>query len=98
MMLFDLLYYVFYFNQAEDAVVPFVLEQEYDQPYCNDIDNYNLAGQALPCNIHFDCDYCFANKKIIFNEKNGIYHCSICADNSILFGRYVTTKRKVVLF
>jgi hypothetical protein len=74
-------------HQAEEAIVPFVLEQECDQPYCNDIDNYNLASQALPCNIHFACDYCFANKKMIFNEKNGIYHCSICADNSILFGR-----------
>jgi hypothetical protein len=66
----------------EESIVCFILEQECDEPYCCDTDNYNLASQALTCNIHFACANCFSNKKMIFNENFGIYHCTICADNN----------------
>jgi len=69
------------FNNDE-AVVPFVLEQECDEPFCNSDNNYNVASQALTCNIHFACEICFTNKRMIFNENDGIYHCSICSNNT----------------
>ena len=49
------------FNNGE-AIVPFILEQVCDEPFCCDADN--LASQALTCSIHFACDNCFANKNI----------------------------------
>jgi len=48
-------------HQAEEAIVPFVLDQECDLPYCSIIDNYILASQALAYKIHFACDNCLAN-------------------------------------
>jgi hypothetical protein len=68
----------------EEAVVPFIIEQECDEPFCGDFDkySYNIAKQALSCNIHFACDNCFANRKMIFTETNGYYHCTICADKA----------------
>ena len=68
---------------SNEAVVPFIVEQVCDEPFCCDDNNYNLASQALPCNIHFVCENCFTNKKMIFHEKYGIYHCTICADKNI---------------
>jgi len=47
----------------EVAVVPFIIEQECDEPFCGDVDKYSykIAKQALSCNIYFACDHCFAN-------------------------------------
>jgi len=74
----------FLYPRDEEAVVPFIIEQDCDQPFCGDVDknSYNIAKQALSCNIHFAYDNCCANKKTIFTENNVYYHFTICADNT----------------
>ena len=50
---------------SNEAVVPLIVEQVCDEPFCCDDNNYNLASQALPCNIHFVCEN-YSTKNMIF--------------------------------
>jgi len=60
----------FLYSTDKEAVAPFIIEQDCDQPFCGDIEKYscNIARQAFSCNIHFAYDNCCASNTLSINN------------------------------